>query len=469
MSAICRYAQSGAAHGNSEMRVAAVSDDAGESFSPLWREEELYCAECEGSYASLAVPTTARRTLLYACPRVRADHVRANVTLMRRDHGGGGWVESALLFPSFSAYSALATLGQSSSSRVDVGVLYERGEPQDHYANISFARVQLALREPGRSTKPWSPADRLAAPRFDHAVTALASAGLALGGTGSDFSVLGSTEVFELGAWTPGPPLAVPRRKHAAIVLDGVVFAIGGCADTNCDDALACAEALTAGSSSWSLLSPLLHTPRYSHGAAVCNGSVFAVGGQDANGNYLASVEVAPITAAGQLGNWSLASSGLSTGRAYAGVAVYRGHVYACGGRDGSGAALASCEIFDGSAWSTAGALLAARHSFGMAVVGTQLYAVGGVGAAGAALATVDALGGDGSWRCEASVLGAARSAHNALAAVGGTLLVAGGEGGSFAPLASAEQWAPPPRRAVGAGERRRLRRRADGHKPAPP
>ena len=114
-------------------------------------------------------------------------------------------------------------------------------------------------------------------------------------------------------------------------------------------------------------------TLRYGHAAAVANGKIYVIGGD--NGSFLGTVEVNdPDT-----DTWSNGAS-LPTPRRYLSASTIAGRIYAIGGEDGTGF-LDVVEVYDPGTdtWFASDSMLTARAEHGAAVVSdTKLYAIGG-------------------------------------------------------------------------------------------
>ncbi|RMD80444.1 MAG: hypothetical protein D6809_01160, partial [Gammaproteobacteria bacterium] len=164
---------------------------------------------------------------------------------------------------------------------------------------------------------------------------------------------------------------------------------------------------------------------------------LYAVGGMDGAGRYVARVEYAPIRPDGSLGPWR-PTSALEEPRFYLGAAVLDGWLYAVGGASGPrgaanrpSAAVERARIRpDGSLgpWERAGWLRHPRRGLSLVARGRRLYAIGGYD--GRFLRSVEsaALGPDGRlgpWE----VVGEARQARYIAAAAlaGDRLYLLGG------------------------------------------
>ncbi|GEM_PF-745893 len=197
-------------------------------------------------------------------------------------------------------------------------------------------------------------------------------------------------------------PLASPSpgRSSAGIsVLQGMIHASGGkdgstalgdCAgyhflgDIPSDDAAAFAIR-----SRWAAQSAM-NTVRYGAGFASHGGLLYAVGGFDASGDGLASIETYDASADA----WTVFSPSLPNARGGLGVVVIDDKLYAFGGDDGAGAKTDALEMYDftTSAWSTGTSMGTPRSHFGYAVEPEteRIYVFGGEGAGGAYLDSVE-------------------------------------------------------------------------------
>jgi N-acetylneuraminic acid mutarotase len=130
---------------------------------------------------------------------------------------------------------------------------------------------------------------------------------------------------------------------------------------------------IVSGHNAWSVTAPLL-LAREDHGAAILNGKVYAIGGQNL-GVPMASVEVFNPAAR----SWNLATS-MSSARRDFGTAVANGNIYAIGGRINASTAgeLTTVEVFDGITWTPGPQLPTASARLAAAALNNTIYAMGG-------------------------------------------------------------------------------------------
>ena len=132
--------------------------------------------------------------------------------------------------------------------------------------------------------------------------------------------------------------------------------------------------------SPWFIKAPML-TPRYYFCTAAIGSKIYAIGGQDVIGNALAVVEeYDPASNA-----WT-PKAAMSTARAQAAAAVWNGHIYIFGGRSET-QVYNTIEVFnpDSNAWSAKGTMAKPRFGLGAGTVNDKIYIFGGDTAIGGA------------------------------------------------------------------------------------
>jgi serine/threonine protein kinase/N-acetylneuraminic acid mutarotase len=133
-------------------------------------------------------------------------------------------------------------------------------------------------------------------PGLQHARAAPAAAvvgdKLVVVGGQNDKQVVPQTEVFDGDSWTSAADLPTPR-EHLAAVSDGVyVYTVGGRV-LSADENSAAVERFDPASGNWETL-PDMPTPRGSYGAALVDGRIVVVGGEEPT-RVLATVEMYDI------------------------------------------------------------------------------------------------------------------------------------------------------------------------------
>jgi hypothetical protein len=201
--------------------------------------------------------------------------------------------------------------------------------------------------------------------------------------------------------WKYVNPLPTPRSQLAAATYNapapqsGVwIYAIGG-ADTATNSVFATVEAYDTATNSWSSTPPInpMHTARWRLAAASGPDGLHALGGADASGTVLATHEIYdPATNV-----WSPAKS-MPTARAQLAAATGPGPdglIYAIGGYDADGNSLGTVEAYDPikGAWSSPPpSPMSTPRAFHAAVTGLDglIYAIGGYNSEGP-VSTVEA------------------------------------------------------------------------------
>lgn len=116
---------------------------------------------------------------------------------------------------------------------------------------------------------------------------------MALGGADALGFSIDAVHVFDNSKWTPLPPLPTARHALAAASLvDGAcgVCALGGRTTSSGAGATVDADFFDLGAERWVKLPPLTG-PRAFHASATLEGRIFVLGGMDADGRRLASVD----------------------------------------------------------------------------------------------------------------------------------------------------------------------------------
>ncbi len=238
--------------------------------------------------------------------------------------------------------------------------------------------------------------------------------------------------------WTSRAAMSQPRHHLGVAALGNLVYAAGGCCALGVLDGqnvFDTVEAYDPNSGTWSERAPLL-TPRQSLALVTANGRLYAIGGQDRQGQPLSVVEeYNPATDA-----WTRRAD-MPTPRSGSAAAVVGGKIYALGGQ--AATVLATVEEYNPATdtWTTRAALPTPRVFLAAAGAAGRVYAVGGWGGRGH-LATVEVYDPTENIWTAGAPLPTPRSdlavveAHGRLYAVGGYH-----DSQSFAPLGAVEEY----------------------------
>lgn len=273
--------------------------------------------------------------------------------------------------------------------------------PNEGAADSAGALRDVQLYDP--ATGRWSEVKSLSASRFGHSAALLPNGRVLIAGGRNASGFLSSAELYdpETSEWTATGSLATPRARATSNLLALAVVNQSGAA-----------------------------------------GSVLLVGGENSNG-ALNTAELFNPTE----GKWRMAGNALSAARVeHSTTLLPNGSVLVAGGRStATGAALASCELYDPltNKWASAGALNAARaqHSATLLPSGRLLVA-GGTSNGTSALTTAEFYdAAKQSWTTSNATLTSARRNHSASLLPNGKLLLVGGFNASGTPLSSSESY----------------------------
>jgi len=232
--------------------------------------------------------------------------------------------------------------------------------------------------------------------RNSHRLAVLRGELLAVGGYDNDDGVLCSCERLDhlTNAWVRGPDMLTKRCSFGVVVLDGELWAVGGFSMRSRYgmDVLRSCERLNSVTGTW-VAGPHLLTTRYGHRVVLFRGDLWAVGGHWGFGPRRATL----LTFCERLDTASnrwVPGPAMTVGRAYFGLAVFRGQLWAVGGMGADGKALSSCEYLDvaTNTWMAGPPLNVLRYDHGLVVLNGQLWAVGGNDAGGGLVFTCECL-----------------------------------------------------------------------------
>ncbi|WP_047817051.1 sialidase family protein [Rhodopirellula islandica] len=126
--------------GSTKHRKIAISEDAGQTWSPLEIDEQLIDPTCQAAILRYSWPTEGTSRLLFSNPATQSK--RENGVLRISYDEGQTWPKQVEVYPNGFAYSCLTRLQDER-----IGVLFER----DGYKTISFTAIPLDALEPTAS------------------------------------------------------------------------------------------------------------------------------------------------------------------------------------------------------------------------------------------------------------------------------------------------------------------------------
>ncbi|PYP72916.1 MAG: hypothetical protein DMD41_07380, partial [Gemmatimonadetes bacterium] len=212
------------------------------------------------------------------------------------------------------------------------------------------------------------------------------------GNLGNPPAVLATVEEYDpaTNSWTTRASMPTARLDLAVGVVNGILYAVGGVGSLI--PGLPTVEAYDPATDTWTTKAPM-PTARFGLGVAAINGKLYAVGGASnaPNGGQYATVEVYdPAT-----DTWTTKAS-MSATRHLLGLGAINRTLYAVGG-EGSiptlNTIVGSVEAYDPvtDLWTTKAVMPTARAFLGVGVVSGMLYAVGGAGPGFTVLRSVEA------------------------------------------------------------------------------
>ncbi len=243
-----------------------------------------------------------------------------------------------------------------------------------------------------------------------------------------------------VGSWiTEANSLPTARWTHAMVDWNGRLYVVGGSDGTDISSTVYSAPVNSNGTvGSWTTESNALPSALWMHVMVSWGGKLYVIGGSsNTAATPQANVYVASITASGSVGSWTTETYGLPAPRAFHGAAVWNGNVLLVGGDDASGAATNSVYHAlinaDGQigGWTTeSNSLPIAMDSIGMSIWNGRMYVAGGsnngTSVSTVAYATINSNGSVGAWTTSSSLLPQAISSHT-MAVWDGRLYISGG------------------------------------------
>lgn len=234
----------------------------------------------------------------------------------------------------------------------------------------------------------------LVTPRFDLATAVVGNTLYAVGGRGGGLA-LASVESAPLGldgvlgafAAVTGVDLQHPRHGHGVLAIQNMLVAVGGKDANGQIPEVETASLVATGDvqAYQDLPAAALTTARSRHNTVVLGNHLYVLGGVDAAGNTLSSVEAAVLAPDGLPGAFANAGVTLTTPRQGAAALHAGGRLYLVGGENGA-TALSSLEYAPVAPDGTLGAfvtlpnvtLLSPRSDFAAAVTARGLFVLGG-------------------------------------------------------------------------------------------
>ncbi|MEO6954584.1 MAG: kelch repeat-containing protein [Polyangia bacterium] len=294
----------------------------------------------------------------------------------------------------------------------------------------AVARSQLYHHDNG--TFDDAPQSSLSIARAGAEVSVLSVGTLLTGGIGEHGESLDSAELYYAANGTFAPVVSQSlgaRSEHRASVLNGdrVLLTGGYGAEHVAVDTTAIVTVQSDGSAQ-AIAGPPLTVARAAHASIVAIGTPVVIGGYDATGQPLASIEALSIADDGDIGAFQLVAQ-LQFARAAATATLLAdGSVLVVGGIGSNGAPRVDAEVYNPITQSTRVYTLAtprSRHTATLLPDGRVLV-IGGVGADGAPVANNELFIADVGFVSEQPLL-AARAGHLALPLCDGSVLVTGG------------------------------------------
>jgi len=169
--------------------------------------------------------------------------------------------------------------------------------------------------------------------------------------------------------WETKTPMPTARSSHGAVVCDGRIYAIGGF-DGN--SRLNRVEAYDPATDGWTEVAPM-PTARSSIAAVLCQDRIYVIGGHDG------SKRLSKVEAYDPASNAWTTVSPMETARNSLTAVAYEERIYVIGGFDGS-KSQSRVDVYDPRTdkWSSAAPMPTARYGLAAVVYGGRIYAMGG-------------------------------------------------------------------------------------------
>jgi len=236
-------------------------------------------------------------------------------------------------------------------------------------------------------------------------------------------------------------PIHRKRYHHGAVAVHGKILIVGGHEEEEqSSSTLRSVEVYQQ--EKWNKKWPKLNHPRAEHATVVCRDRVYVLGGCNAEGTCLDSIEC--LNLATKSPQWIVSSVTLSSPKRGCTAVAAGSYLYVMGGKtDVVGSCLERVDVIDtvGRKLHKGPSLLARRFGCASAIVRNTIYVVGGQDCAGKSLDTIESLhvgGGKASWQSCPFTLSTPRL-YPAVTKVSQCLVVIGGKCDASKELACVE------------------------------
>ncbi|XP_063685339.1 kelch-like protein 3 [Bolinopsis microptera] len=192
------------------------------------------------------------------------------------------------------------------------------------------------------------------------------------GGIDSKRIFLKSVECYDVEReeWFPCADMLTKRGSHGIALMNGKIYAVGGHDGNEFLDTVEMYDPIT---DVWTSI-PNMTRARNGAGAAVIGDNLYAIGGRDKQSRHKTCERFSH-----ERGSWQQISD-MNHGRAGAAVAALNNKIYAVGGRSNDKTYLRSMEYYDPETnqWNIQKPMESCRYFFSMAVVNEIMYVIGG-------------------------------------------------------------------------------------------
>jgi N-acetylneuraminic acid mutarotase len=232
--------------------------------------------------------------------------------------------------------------------------------------------------------------------------------------------------------WQQETPPPAPFVKGYGAVVGGKIYALGGTADYASNTLLSTGYCFDPGQNSWTTV-PNISPASYGGGFCTYNNEIFVFGGMTSAG--LSGPPTSAIYEYDPGSGTTRQVGSLAVARYAPGVAIVGNHAYIVGGQDASGAKLDTIEDFDLTQLGGTQTAAVLPYTLAQAVVRpivfsdashTHVYVFGGLGASGN-LSSGQELDPNSGWMSPPSLMPFARSGYNQEANSNNTVYLSGG------------------------------------------